>query len=113
MSTVTLEKDTFVSDVMSDDDKFDFDNDPLGLKRFEFDELAISAVSTMMGFTSTDIFNEEKKEKPDQAKIDELRKALIVMRRERQEIYSGNIEVKRSVIERYCPIIRERVSNAR
>jgi hypothetical protein len=124
MSVSTLEKrDKSSADVTAfskqpgntipNNDKFDFCNDPCGFKRFEFDELAISTISTMMGFTMTDIFNEEKNGNPDKAKIDKLEKALIVMSRERQEIYSGNMEIKRSVIERYCPILRKRMTNER
>ncbi|MDR3279424.1 MAG: hypothetical protein LBT23_02830 [Synergistaceae bacterium] len=81
-------------------------------EKFAIDEDAINTIATIMGFMSTDIFHEEKKENPDAAKIGEMRRALRVMSRERQDIYSGNDEVKRSVIERYTPIIRERLANA-
>jgi hypothetical protein len=87
------------------------DTDPLGFERFALDENAINTIATIMGFTSTDILFEEKKEIPDMAKIEKMRRTLRVMSKERQEIYAGNNEVKRSVIERYMPIIRERMAN--
>jgi hypothetical protein len=86
--------------------------DILGFEKFALDEMAINTISTMMGFTSTDIFYEEKKDTPDMAKIEGLKSTLRLMSTERQEIYGGNDEIKRSVIERYSPIIRERVEKA-
>jgi hypothetical protein len=83
-----------------------FENDSLYIKQFVFDEDAINTISTMMGFTTTEILAEEDKESPDMAKIEELERSRSVMSRERQEIYRGNNDVKRSVIERYTPIIR-------
>jgi hypothetical protein len=85
--------------------------DVLGFEKFVLDELAINTVSTMMGFTATDLLNEKHKENPDMKKIREIEEALDVMYSQRQEIYSGNDEIKRSVIECYSPVIRERLEN--
>lgn len=87
------------------------DTDPLCFEKFALDENAINTIATILGFTSTDLMNEENKENPDTAKIEELKKSLDVMYDERQEIYFGNDEVKHSVIKRYAPIIREKMKN--
>jgi hypothetical protein len=88
------------------------EKDRLCLEEFELSEDAINTVSTMMGFTMTDLIAEEKKKNPDQKRIEELEEKLSVIYDERQEVYGGNSEMKRSVIERYSDYIRERVSNA-
>ena len=86
--------------------------DRLCLEEFELSEDAINTVSTMMGFTSTDIIREKEKENPDKMKIEELEESYSRLYDERQEVYFGNMEMKHSVIKRYSEYIRERVSNA-
>jgi pullulanase/glycogen debranching enzyme len=86
--------------------------DRLCFDEFELSEDAINAVSTMMGFTLTDLIAEEEKENPDKKRIEELEEKLSKIYDERMEVYGGNIEMKHSVIERYMPYIRKRVANA-
>jgi pullulanase/glycogen debranching enzyme len=86
--------------------------DRLCLEEFELSEDAINTVSTMLGFTLTDLLAEEEKENPDKKIIEELKEKLSKIYDERLEIYGGNTEMKYSVIERYSDYIRERVANA-
>jgi hypothetical protein len=85
--------------------------DRLCLKEFELNEDAINTVSTMMGFTITDLIAEEESDNPNEQKIETLKKTLRLIGRERQEVYSGNDKMKHSVIERYMPYIRKRIVN--
>ncbi|MDR0356244.1 MAG: hypothetical protein LBJ64_11025 [Deltaproteobacteria bacterium] len=86
--------------------------DRLRLEEFELTEDAINVVAAMMGFTVTDLLAERAKENPNKEKITELEKKHLALGRERLDVYGGNDEVKRSVIERYSEYIRERVANA-
>ncbi|MDR0649013.1 MAG: hypothetical protein LBF92_06730 [Synergistaceae bacterium] len=84
----------------------------LCLEEFELSENAINTIATIMGFTLTDLNEEKRKENKDEKKIQELEEKFFEMGRERLEIYSGNTEMKQSVIERYSDYIRERVVRA-
>ena len=88
------------------------ETDRLCLEQFALTEDAIATIATMIGFAITELIKEEDKESPDGQKIEELEKTLKIMSGEQQEIYSGNDDVKRYVVERYSPYIRERVANA-
>jgi hypothetical protein len=88
--------------------------DRLCLEEFELNEDAINTIATIIGITNTDILNEEERENPDIQKISKLKKDLSRMWKERQDVYlGGSDDMKRHVIERYSPIIRERLEQTR
>jgi hypothetical protein len=86
--------------------------DRLCLEEFQLSEAAIETIAAMIGTTITAVVAEQDRESPNEQKIRELKDTLRAMGKERQEIYKGNDEMKRSVITRYTPVLRERFAHA-
>jgi hypothetical protein len=86
--------------------------DRLQLEHFAKSESAVNTISTIMGFTVTDLITERHKPNLNKQKIEELEKALDIISDERQAIYGGDENIMQLAEERYVPIIRERLENA-
>lgn len=87
-------------------------SDPLGHEAFIEAELAISAMSAMIGHNIASIAVEKGKDSPDTELIAKLKEENKIYTAEQNEVYSGNREVRRAVIEKYSPIIKARFENA-
>ena len=82
-------------------------DDPLGMKYFERSENAIAIIAAMLGRNLRQIMSEERKEKPDAARLEQLlRLERKVYLKEQELIYSGNVATQLHVIKDYPPILR-------
>ena len=86
--------------------------DPFGHEAFIEAELAISVMSAMIGHNIAVLAMEDGKETPDTALIAKLEKENKIYTAEQSEVYGGNREVRRAVVEKYSPVIKARFENA-
>ena len=87
----------------------DVNTDPLGHDAFIEGETALFCISMVRGDNFRMILQAESSENPDLVLIDKLKAQGKIFAAVREEIYKGNRSVMREIIEKYVPIIRERL----
>jgi hypothetical protein len=76
-------------------------------------ETALTGICLMIGFALNEKILEERKVNPDHEKIQLLETEFSTYCHERRQIYSGNTDIIKKVLEIYSPLILNRVQNAR
>lgn len=79
--------------------------DPLGMDAFERSELAIAVIAAVLGRNLHQLLHEECKAEPDVAALKELHSKESQYLKEQREIYRGNVEVQKRVIQDYPKLL--------
>jgi hypothetical protein len=74
---------------------------------FVRDEMALEAISGLIGDTYEDIFAEEEKSTPDAEKIARLEERSKTLYLRQQKIYEGNREIQEQCIDEFAQRCRE------
>ena len=82
--------------------------DPLCLDYFNRSEMAIYAISMMLGDNLADIMREERNKAPDPVKLNVLEEQRSELLNEQRMIYAGDAKLQDSCVKKYAPIVKER-----
>lgn len=81
--------------------------DPWRFDDFSLQEHAIEIVSRLLGFTTTKLLAERKKPFPNKQILDELETRCASLSAEQRQIYFGDKDIMKHVIDKYGPEVNE------